>query len=209
MLGFEITEQPPSRVVVDEIFTCAFHCPYSSRNFSDILKFFKPNNSFATAKLVDLPTLQDIDDETYTLGKLRAQFSDEVNDRILRFQIGIRKPGSYKLLLSIHAKSSDWNTSVHYPVISDLWTDEIYVCVSMPMIEIVFLEANCREFKHSDSWSGQRTVSAAHYRGSAAAISYGFSPRKNFGKSSWRGWAWRSSPNTHSDRRIRLSTRIL
>lgn len=129
MLGFEITEQPPSRVVVDEIFSCAFHCPYTSRSFSEILKNFTPNNSFATAKLVDLPTLENIDDDSYTLGSLKAQFSDNVADRIMRFEIGIRKPGSYKLLLAIHGKTSDWNTSLHYPVISDLWTDEIYVCV--------------------------------------------------------------------------------
>lgn len=151
MLGFEITEQPPSRVVVDEIFTCAFHCPYTSRTFSDILKSFTPKNSFATAKLVELPTLEDIDDENYTLGNLRAHFSANIQDRFLRFQIGIRKPGSYKLLLSIHAKSSDWNTSLHYPVISDLWTDEIYVCVSMSLIESVFLEENGRQYEHSDS----------------------------------------------------------
>lgn len=129
MLGFEITEQPPSEVVVDEMFTFAFNCPYTSRSFSDVLKKFTPNNSFATAKLVDLPTLEDIEDETYTMGSLRAQFSDDISDRILRFEIGIRKPGSYKVLISIHGKTSDWNTSVHYPVISDLWTDEIYVRV--------------------------------------------------------------------------------
>lgn len=189
MLGFEITEQPPSRVVVDEIFTCAFHCPYTSRSFSDILKSFTPDNSFATAKLVDLPTLEDIDDVTYILGNFKAHFSDNVADRILRFQIGIRIPGSYKLLLSIHAKSSDFDTNIHYPVISDLWTDEIYVCVPMPIINILFLEESCQGFEPSDSRAGQRTVSAAHYRGSAAATSYRFSPHKNIGKFSWRGWA--------------------
>lgn len=207
MLGFEITEQPPSKVIVNEIFSFAFHCPITSRSFSKILKTFTPNNSFATAKLVDLPTLEDIEDDTYILGCLRAQFSENVADRILRFEIGIRKPGAYKILISIHGKTSDWNTSVHYPVISDLWTDEIYVCVpTLWFMSTILWES---KFKNSDCWAGQGTISAARYRRSTAAKSCGVSPNKGFGKSGWRGWEWRSSRNTHSDPRNRPSTRIL
>lgn len=51
-----------------------------------------------------------------------ANPSDEVTDRVLRFKI--------RILISMHGKTSDPNTPLHYPALTDLWTEDTRVCVS-------------------------------------------------------------------------------
>lgn len=123
-------EQPETEVEVGQMFSFAFFCPYITRTFSGVLKWFTPRNSFARAKLVNLQTQEDHDDDSYILGRPEADLSDDVTDRVLRFEIGIRVPGFYRILISMHRETSDPNTPVHYQVQADLWTEDILVCVS-------------------------------------------------------------------------------
>lgn len=87
-------------------------------------------NSFATAKLVNLETDEDHEDEAYILGQSRVTFANNVADRIIRFQIGIRVPGEYRILISLHGKTSSPDTALHYSVQADLLTEVICVCFS-------------------------------------------------------------------------------
>lgn len=87
-------------------------------------------NSFATVKLVNLETHEDHEDASYILGRSEADLSKDVTNRVIRFEIGIRVPGSYRILISMHGKTSDPNTPLHYPALADLWTEDIRVCVS-------------------------------------------------------------------------------
>ena len=131
MQDLRMTEQPESEVEVGQMFSFAFFCPYTTRTFSGVLKRFTAMNSFATAKLVNLQTHEDHEDDSYILGRPDAGLSANVTDRVLRFEIGIRVPGSYRILISMHGKTSDPNTPLHYPVLADLWTEDILVCVSI------------------------------------------------------------------------------
>lgn len=58
-------------------------------------------NSFAIAKLTNLETREDYGDDSQILGHSGANLSDDITDRVIRFDIGIRVPGSYKILISL------------------------------------------------------------------------------------------------------------
>lgn len=130
MQGIEITEQPSQEVEVDKMFSFSFFCPFTTLSFSNEVKWFNRMNSFATAKLVNLETDEDHEDEAYILGQSRVTFANNVADRIIRFQIGIRVPGEYRILISLHGKTSSPDTSLHYSVQADLLTEVICVCFS-------------------------------------------------------------------------------
>ena len=125
-----MVEQPPQEVEVDEMFSFTFHCPFTTRTISNEIKRFTLMNSFATAKLVNMDTQEHHEDDTYILGRPQAQFSSNTQDRILRFNMGIRIPGSYKILIAMNGKTSDPKTALHYSVLAEVWTEEIIVSVS-------------------------------------------------------------------------------
>lgn len=192
MQELRMTEQPVSEVEVDQKFSFAFFCPYTTCPFSGVLKKFTPMNSFATAKLVNLETHEDHEDDSYILGRPQANLSDDVTDRVIRFEIEIRVPGSYRILISMHGKTSDPNTPIHYPVLADLWTEDIRVCVST----LDCLDAAREDIKSqcSDDRAGHGTEQFQHWK-----HDWGRRMRQCFewncyeGRTGWfhRWWRWR------------------
>lgn len=138
MQELQMTEQPTSEVEVDQKVWSAFFCPYTTRTFSGVLKRFTPMNSFATTKLVNLQTHEDHEDGSYILGRPGANLSDDITDRTMRFEIGIRLSGLYRIIISMHGKTSNPNTLLHYPVLADLWAEEIRVCFSTLLTDICY-----------------------------------------------------------------------
>lgn len=65
---------------------------YTTQTSSEVLKKFTSMNSFATAKLMNLKTHEDHKGSSYILGQPRANLSDDVMDRVIKFEVRIYNP---------------------------------------------------------------------------------------------------------------------
>ena len=69
------------------------------------------------------------------LGQIFSMISRRAH-RVMRFEIGFRLSGLYRIIISMHEKTSDPNTPLHCLVLADLWAEEIRVCFSTPLTDI-------------------------------------------------------------------------
>lgn len=118
------------------------------------------------AKLVNLGTQEAHDDKTCGLGPPEANFSDDIADRVIDFDIGVRIPGLYRILVSLHGKMSGPHIALHYPGLSGLM-ERVHLCMyfqSMTDISsalrriddsIVLTTEQVTEPARQHSWLGQ------------------------------------------------------
>lgn len=93
-------------------------------------------NSFATAKLVSLETHKDHEDGSDSSGHPGANLSNDITDKVMRFEIGIRVPRSDRIVISMQGKTNDPNNPLHYSVLAEVWTEEICVCFCTHLSDI-------------------------------------------------------------------------
>lgn len=68
-------------------------------------------------------------------GVLRQIFND-ITDKVMRFEIGIRVPRFDRIVISMQGKTNDPNNPLQYSVLAEVWTEEIFVCVCTHLTDI-------------------------------------------------------------------------